>query len=45
MTKKDVKTLAPEKIELMKMPDREVSFLDEAEVNRLLEAPFKKVGE
>jgi len=41
LSKQDVKTLAPEKIELMKMPDRDVTFLTEAEVNRLLEAPYK----
>lgn len=42
MAKQDVKTLAPEKIELMKMPDREVTFLEQDEVFRLLEAPLKE---
>ncbi|PIR03725.1 MAG: hypothetical protein COV59_04620 [Candidatus Magasanikbacteria bacterium CG11_big_fil_rev_8_21_14_0_20_39_34] len=42
LSKRDIETLAPEKIELMKMPDREVSFLDEAEVSRLLDAPLKQ---
>lgn len=40
LAKRDVKTLSAEKIELMKMPDREVSFLTGAEVSRLLEAPM-----
>lgn len=40
LAKRDIKTLAPEKIELMKMPDREVSFLDGSDLNRILEAPL-----
>jgi site-specific recombinase XerD len=40
MAKRDIKILSPEKIELMKMPDREVAFLNAAEVSRLLEAPM-----
>jgi len=40
LAKRDVKTLAPEKIELMRMPDREVCFLDGGDLNRLLEAPL-----
>lgn len=40
LAKRDVKTLPPEKIELMKIPDREVSFLEGSEINRLLEAPL-----
>ena len=40
LAKRDVDTLAPEKIELMKMPDREVSFLEGSDLNRLLEAPL-----
>ncbi len=40
LAKRDVATLSAEKIELMKMPDREVSFLTGAEVSRLLEAPM-----
>src|SRR3989338_4678210 len=31
---------SPKKIELMKMPDREVSFLEGSDLNRLLEAPL-----
>ena len=40
LAKRDIKTLASEKIELMKMPDREVSFLEGGDLNRLLEAPL-----
>jgi len=40
LAKRDIKSLAAEKIELMKMPDREVSFLDGSDLNRLLEAPL-----
>ncbi len=40
LTKQDVKTMAPEKIELMKMPDREVTFLEGSDLNRILEAPL-----
>jgi site-specific recombinase XerD len=41
LAKRDVKTLAAEKIELMKMPDREVQFLDVSDLERLLAAPEK----
>lgn len=37
LAKNDVKSLAPEKIELGKPPEREVSFLDGDEVRRLLQ--------
>jgi len=40
LAKRDMRTLSPEKIELMKMPDREVIFLEQEEVARLLEAPM-----
>lgn len=40
LAKRDVHTLSPEKIELMKMPDREVMFLEADEVLRLLNAPM-----
>jgi site-specific recombinase XerD len=40
LAKRDINTLAAEKIELMKMPDREVSFLEGSDLNRLLEAPI-----
>ena len=41
LAKRDIKTLAPEKIELMKMPDRQVSFLEGGDLNRILEAPLQ----
>lgn len=41
LAKRDVKTLAPDKIELMKMPDRDVTFLEGSDLDRLLEAPMK----
>ncbi len=44
LAKRDVKTLAAEKIELMKMPDREVSFLEGGDLDRLLEAPFRSIN-
>ena len=40
LAKRDIKTLTPEKIELMKMPDREVAFIEGSDLNRLLEAPL-----
>ncbi len=39
LAKRDINTLAPEKIELMKMPDRQVEFLDISDLERLLQAP------
>ncbi len=41
LAKRDIKTLAPEKIELGKMPAREVSFLENDELERLLSAPLQ----
>lgn len=40
MTKRDIESLAPEKIELMKMPDRQVSVLKNTDLSHLLEAPM-----
>jgi len=39
LAKQDVKTLAPEKIELAKQPEREVDFLEDDDLERLLKAP------
>lgn len=39
LTRQDIQTLAPEKIELGKNEDREINFLDEEELDRLLAAP------
>lgn len=44
LSKRDVPTLAPEKIELAKQPERHVDFLEAQEVARLLEAPLKAPG-
>ncbi len=41
LAKNDIKTVAPEKIELAKQGSRDVSFLDAADLGRLLEAPMK----
>lgn len=41
LAKRDIKTLAPEKIELARMPERSVEFLDAGELERLLDAPLK----
>lgn len=40
LLKNDVETIAPEKIELAKIPQREVSFLEEDELTDLLQAPL-----
>lgn len=40
LAKHDVKTLAPEKIELAKMPDRQINFLDGNDLEKFLEAPL-----
>ena len=39
LAKRDVKALAPEKLELAKQEDREVSFLEEGELEKFLKAP------
>lgn len=39
LAKRDIKTLAAEKIELGKVPQREISFLEAGEVERLVNAP------
>ncbi|OGL85804.1 hypothetical protein A3I40_02675 [Candidatus Uhrbacteria bacterium RIFCSPLOWO2_02_FULL_48_12] len=41
LAKRDVPTLAAEKIELMKTPERQVEFLDGDDLRRLLNAPTK----
>jgi len=39
LSKRDIKTLAPEKIELAKMPDRQIEFLEGSELETFLEGP------
>lgn len=41
LAKRDIKSLAPEKIELAKIPERQVDFLEGDDLNRLLESPLK----
>lgn len=41
LAKQDIEVLSPEKIELGKMPDRQVDFLEAEELDELLAAPFK----
>ena len=41
LIKNDIKTLEPEKIELLKQHQRQVDFLDEKDLNQILEAPLK----
>ena len=38
LTKKDIKTLQAEKVEIGKIPEREVDFLENSEVERILES-------
>jgi site-specific recombinase XerD len=45
LSKRDIDSLAPEKIELMKQSERTVDFLDGEDLNRLLEAPLKAEGD
>ena len=42
LAKRDIKTLAPEKLELAKIGERSVDFLEGSDLERLLEAPFKQ---
>ena len=39
LAKRDIKALAPEKLELAKQEDREVTFLEEVELERFLKSP------
>lgn len=41
LARRDIKCLSPEKIELAKMPTRQVEFLEGSDLERLLEAPLK----
>lgn len=42
LAKRDIKTMSAEKIELGKMPDRIVDFLEGSDLERLLEAPMQE---
>lgn len=39
LAKQDIKTMAPEKIELAKMPDRQIEFLEGSDLENFLEGP------
>lgn len=41
LAKRDIKTLTPEKIELAKIPERQISFLEGDDLEKLLESPLK----
>ncbi|MDD4995105.1 MAG: tyrosine-type recombinase/integrase [Patescibacteria group bacterium] len=41
LAKRDIKTMPAEKIELAKMPDRQVDFLEGGDLDRLIEQPQK----
>lgn len=41
LAKRDITSLAPEKIELAKQEDRQIDFMEDEELSRLLEAPLK----
>lgn len=43
LVRRDVKSLAPEKVDLAKTGDRAVTFLEPEEVERLLAAPFARL--
>jgi len=43
LAKRDIKTMAPEKIELARAESRSVDFLEGTDLERLLEAPLKAV--
>lgn len=42
MIKNDIKVISPEKLELAKTPPREVNFLEEEEINLILNAPNER---
>ena len=44
LAKRDVKTLAAEKLELMKIGERSVDFLEGSDLERILEAPLKSAS-
>ena len=42
MVKNDIDVISPEKLELAKTPPREVNFLEEEEINLILNAPNER---
>ncbi len=45
LAKRDIASLAPEKIELMKQSERTVDFLEGGDLDQLLQAPIKNEGD
>lgn len=45
LRKKDVSTLAPEKIELAKVDQRQINFLDASELDEIIQAPEKTTSQ
>jgi len=45
LAKRDIKTLAPEKLELPKIPSRQVEFLESDDLEKLLQAPQQEKNE
>ena len=45
LSRRDIKSLSPEKIELMKQSDRAVNFLDGEDLDRLLNCPIAAEGD
>ena len=43
LVKNDIRSLEPEKVELAKQEQRQVDFLEGADLSRILEAPFKMI--
>lgn len=44
LSKRDIESLAAEKIELAKQPDRHVDFMEPKEIEKILDAPLKAQG-
>lgn len=45
LSKQDIKTLAPEKVELAKQPERQIEYLEKEDLEKLLEAPLSDRSE
>ncbi|MDD2647151.1 MAG: tyrosine-type recombinase/integrase [Patescibacteria group bacterium] len=41
LAKRDITTMAPEKIELAKIPERQIAFLEGEDLEKLIKAPFE----
>ncbi len=45
LAKRDIESLSPDKIDLAKIPERTVNFLDAFELEQILKAPVQKFGQ